>query len=123
VRGSPHTRAPALARAPSEVGTWDCGYASPSARAQYTSSSFAQMLVALMAWALRPNLRTPQVKGPFPAAAAFQSDVPDTVLDRAIVPGFSLAARVLSTLRPIQRGSVHLYLLYILGALVVLLLW
>ena len=26
-------------------------------------------------------------------------------------------------LRPLQRGSIHLYLLYILGTLLVLLLW
>ena len=107
----------------SDVGTWDCGYAAPAARMQYTSSSFAGMLVALLAWALRPSSHSPRLDGPFPRPAAFHSDVPDTVLDRAVVPSFSLAGRLLAHLRPIQHGSVHVYLLYILGTLLLLLLW
>jgi hydrogenase-4 component B len=31
--------------------TWDCGYAAPAPTMQYTSSSFAQMLVGLFGWA------------------------------------------------------------------------
>ena len=111
------------AAAKPEVGTWDCGYAAPAARTQYTSSSFGEMLVLLLAWALRPNVAPPRLDGPFPAPATFHSHVPDTVLDRAVLPAFSLAGRTFARLRPLQRGSVHLYLLYILGTLVVLLLW
>ena len=33
--------------------TWSCGYAAPTARMQYTASSFAQMLVGLFGWALQ----------------------------------------------------------------------
>jgi len=40
--------------------TWDCGYAAPSARMQYTSSSFAESLVGLFAWALRPRVHARQ---------------------------------------------------------------
>ena len=106
-----------------DVGTWDCGYAVPTARMQYTSSSFAEMLVKLLGWALRPREHVPEIRGPFPVAASFDSHVPDTVLDRAVLPTFSLAGRMLAQLRPIQRGSLHLYLLYILLALFALLLW
>jgi hypothetical protein len=49
--------------------------------------------------------------------------VPDTVLDRAILPSVALIGRLLAWLRPIQNGKVHFYLLYILGMLVALLLW
>lgn len=106
------------------VGTWDCGYAAPSARMQYTSSSFAAMLVALLGWALHPSAHPPHIAGPFPApTAVFESHVPDTVLDRALRPTFALAARILGWLRPIQHGNVHLYLVYILGTLVALLFW
>jgi hypothetical protein len=45
------------------------------------------------------------------------------VLDRVVQPGFSLAGRLLARLRPIQHGSVHLYLVYILATLLALLLW
>jgi len=109
--------------AAAEAGTWDCGYAAPSPRMQYTASSFGEMLVALFAWALRPEARAPRLVGPFPPAASFHSHVPDTVLDRAVVPAFSLAGRAFARLRPLQRGSIHLYLVYILGTLLALLLW
>jgi hydrogenase-4 component B len=108
----------------SDLGTWDCGYAAPSARMQYTASSFAQMLVELLGWALRPSVRAPRIRGPFPRPARFRSHIPDAVLDLAVLPGFSLAGRFFERLRPIQRGSIHLYLLYILGTLLTLLtLW
>ncbi|HEU5061180.1 MAG TPA: proton-conducting transporter membrane subunit [Kofleriaceae bacterium] len=109
--------------APAAVGTWDCGYAAPDARMQYTASSFAEMIVRILAGALRPATRAPRLDGPFPARAGFHSHVPDTVLDRGIVPGFSLAGRTFARLRPIQHGNTHLYLLYILGTLLALLLW
>lgn len=109
--------------ADAEVGTWDCGYAAPTARMQYTSSSFAGMLVSLLGWALRPTAQSPKLSGPFPAPAVFHSHVPDTVLDRALLPSFALTGRLLARLRPIHHGNVHLYLLYVLGAVVALLLW
>ena len=37
------------------VGTWDCGYARPTSRMQYTASSFAQMIVGMFGWVLRPQ--------------------------------------------------------------------
>lgn len=113
----------ARARAAAPVGTWDCGYAAPSPRMQYTASSFAQSLVDLLSWALRPDTHRPAVAQPFPATADFHAHVPDTVLDRTLRPAFALAGRLAGRLRPLQQGSVHLYLLYILLAVVVLLLW
>ena len=108
---------------PAEVGTWDCGYAAPSARMQYTSSSFAEMLVRLMSWALRPARHARAITETFPAHATFESHVPDTVLDRGVRPLFRLVGRIADRLRPIQAGRIHLYLLYILATLLVLLLW
>ena len=111
------------ARAAPAVGTWDCGYAAPTTRMQYTSSSFADLIVGLLGWALVPSTRAPRGLGPVPKAASFHSHVPDTVLDRAVLPAFALGARLLGRLRPFQAGNLHLYLLYILGALFALLLW
>jgi hydrogenase-4 component B len=105
------------------VGTWDCGYAAPAPRMQYTSSSFADQLVGLYAWALRPKVHRPAVAGLFPAPAAFSSHVPDVVLDRLLVPAAHTTGRGLGWFRWLQRGSVHAYLLYILATLVWLLLW
>ncbi len=111
------------ARSALPVGTWDCGYAAPAARMQYTASSFAEMIIRLLGGALRPAVHPPHLDGPFPGPARFHSHLPDTVLDRAVVPGFSLAGRAFSRLRVIQGGNTHLYLLYILAALLALLLW
>jgi hydrogenase-4 component B len=108
---------------PQEVGTWDCGYSAPTARMQYTSSSFAEMLVRLLGWALRPWRHSPQFPEPFPPRAAFASHVPDTVLDRGVRPLFGLLGRATYRLRPFQGGSLHWYLVYILATLLVLLLW
>src|SRR5439155_12853809 len=57
--------------------TWGCGYAAPTARMQYTSSSFAQMLVGLFGWALRPRTRRPAGLPLFPQKTEFHSEVPD----------------------------------------------
>jgi hydrogenase-4 component B len=107
------------------VGTWDCGYARPSARMQYTSSSFAQMLVGTFAWALRPDVKRPKLEGvPFPAAdAAFHSEVPDTVLDRLLVPATAQIDEQRRWVLWIQRGHLHIYVLLVLATLVLLLLW
>jgi hydrogenase-4 component B len=109
-------------RASGTVGTWDCGYAAPSPRMQYTASSFAEMLVRHLGWALRPDTHLPRLSAPFPVAASFASHVPDTVLDRVVAPTFVAAGGVFDWLRLIQRGSIHAYLLYIVGTLLVLLL-
>jgi hydrogenase-4 component B len=103
--------------------TWGCGYAAPTARMQYTSSSFSQMLVGLFAWALRPRAHRPGKLPLFPQKAGFHSEVPDTVLDEAILPAFRFGSWMFSLFRVFQRGSVQAYLLYIFVALIVLLLW
>jgi hydrogenase-4 component B len=103
--------------------TWGCGYAAPSARMQYTASSFAQMLVGLFAWALRPHTRRPAVLTLFPQPTAFHSEVPDTVLDEVVLPAFAWGARLFSWFRVFQQGSTQTYLVYMLIALIALLLW
>jgi hydrogenase-4 component B len=105
------------------VVTWDCGYAAPSARMQYTSSSFAQMLVQSFAWALRPDIKRPEISGPFPDPGEFHTEVRDTVLDRLLVPSVSRVDEQRRWVTWMQRGSAHAYLLYILAALVILLVW
>ena len=59
----------------------------------------------------------------FPAPASFHSHVPDTVLDEVIRPAFAAAGGAFGWVRLIQRGNVHLYLVYILTTLILLLLW
>jgi hydrogenase-4 component B len=103
--------------------TWDCGYARPMPRMQYTASSFAQPFTGLFSWVMRPVVHRSQRLGLFPSAAAFESHVPDTVLDRALLPALRGLQWVLAFARFVQSGRVQLYLLYLAATLVVLLAW
>jgi hydrogenase-4 component B len=103
------------------VPTWDCGYAAPTPRMQYTASSFAAWSVGHFRWALHPETSAPGLDRPFPREARFGSHVPDTVLDRLILPVMRGAARLVSATRVLQRGRMQLYLVYVAVALVILL--
>ena len=101
--------------------TWDCGYAKPTARMQYTASSFARGPVGYFGWALRPHLKGAPVAKLFPVTARFESHVLDTVLDRAVVPAFRAGAWLARRGRILQQGRIQLYLLYVVATLVALL--
>jgi hydrogenase-4 component B len=103
--------------------TWDCGYAAPSARMQYSASSFAQWLVDLFGWALRPRVHRPTIDGLFPADDDFASHVDDTVLERAVNPLTRWLVWSFGLSRHLQQGSLQAYLLYILLIVVGLLVW
>jgi hypothetical protein len=90
---------------------------------QYTASSFGRSLVDLFGWALLPRRQTPRIVTPFAEPSLFASVVPDTVLDRAVLPVFRLANRYLPWLRLLQQGRLHLYIIYILGTVLILLWW
>jgi hydrogenase-4 component B len=105
------------------VSTWDCGYAAPTVRMQYTSSSLGEGLVKMFAWALRPQVHRPAVLGLFPNPDSLTTHVPDVVLDGLLLPAGRAIARGLRWFRWLQRGSIHAYLAYILATLVWLLLW
>ena len=110
------------ARAGASVVTWDCGYARPTPRMQYVDSSFSETLVGLFDWALRTRRFPPQASGPFPSASRFESEVPDAVLDRVVMPLLGSADRRLLPVRTLQRGPVQVYLLYVFLIVVVLLM-
>ncbi|HXY33333.1 MAG TPA: hypothetical protein VEI07_03835, partial [Planctomycetaceae bacterium] len=106
-----------------ERPTWGCGYAAPTPRMQYSSSSFAQMVVGLFAWVLRPRVLKPANLPLFPAATSFHSDVPDAALEYVVLPSVRFGAWLFSWFRIFQQGSTQAYLLYVFIALIVLLLW
>jgi hydrogenase-4 component B len=103
--------------------TWGCGYAAPTPRIQYTASSFAQMLVELFAWALRPKTHRPEQMALFPSHERFESHIHDAVLDEVLRPAFRRGGRLLLWFRVFQQGSIQTYILYIFLALIALLMW
>lgn len=108
--------------APLDTGpTWDCGYAAPGPRMQYTASSFARGPVGFFRWVLLPHAKAFPVDRLFPRSARFESHVPDTVLDRAVLPLFRIGAFLASRGHVLQQGRIQLYLLYVGATLVALL--
>jgi len=114
-----------LPRAKEETvtGTWDCGYARPTSRMQYTASSFAQPLTDLLRIFLGTRKHGAAPQGFFPQPTAFETDTPDAAQERLFAPLFRLVDRALSPIRRMQHGRIHEYLLYIAIVLVLLLLW
>ncbi|MFA7235409.1 MAG: proton-conducting transporter membrane subunit [Phycisphaeraceae bacterium] len=107
----------------SKAGTWDCGYARPTPRIQYTGSSFTQMLADLSHWLVWPRRLRPVIAGLFPVSSRFSSDTPDLVLDRGLSPAAALIVRFLPWTRRFHQGSVHMYLFYLLLMVVFLFLF
>ena len=107
-----------LRKAPPRTATWGCGYPLPTARMQYTASSFGALLVDLFRWGLRPDQHGGKARGLLPTATEFSCHTPDTILDRGVIPVCRGAIRVFSRLRAlIQNGSTSFYLLYVALAL------
>jgi NADH:ubiquinone oxidoreductase subunit 5 (subunit L)/multisubunit Na+/H+ antiporter MnhA subunit len=114
-------RARARNAAESSVGTWDCGYATPSVRMQYNESSFGELVGRLFEGILIPQRQQPNLDARFPTSSAYRSETPDVVLDRGLLPLLAYAARLLMSLRLVQQGQVQVYVSYILFGLIVLL--
>ncbi len=113
-----------LSRRPCQPGlTWDCGYLRPTPRMQYTAASFAQPLVEMFAFVLRPRHHGHPVEGYFPAAAGHHGEVPDAFNKAFYDPFFRSLGRLARRVRSFQHGEIQLYLLYILVALVALFVW
>ena len=107
--------------APRRVLTWDCGYARPTSRMQYTAASFAQMIVLLFIRVLHPHGRRPRVVGLFPLPTHTHSHVDDAVLDRLLLPAGHRIEGGLAWFHRLQRGLTQHYVLYVLLTLLALL--
>lgn len=105
------------------VPTWGCGYVRPLPRAQYTASSFAELITGLFAWVLRSRSDAVKPRNWFPGPARLHTQTPDLILDLALIPLCSLLATGAAWLRHrLQHGIVGLYLLYPALSLCLLLL-
>jgi hydrogenase-4 component B len=100
--------------------TWDCGYAAPTARMQYTASSYAGIITEWFAFILRPRREDRRPDVLFPARASFEEHTPETVLDFVVKPAGRAVLKVSSTARRFQHGRVQAYLMYLLFGLAAL---
>jgi hydrogenase-4 component B len=100
--------------------TWDCGYAAPTARMQYTAGSFAGIITEWFASILRPERHERRPDIAFPARASYTEHTPETVLEQIVEPVGRVVMRFSTAARSLQHGRVQSYLFYILIGLAVL---
>ena len=100
--------------------TWDCGYAAPSARMQYTAGSFAGIITEWFGWILRPHRQVNLPEVLFPQEARFEEHTPETVLEEVVQPVGGMVMQLAMAARRFQHGRVQSYLLYLLIALAAL---
>ena len=103
--------------------TWDCGYAAPTARMQYTASSFAAPLLTSFRLFLRPEARVRAPEGFFPDGASLHTQVDDPFEHRVFAPLFRRVRDLAARLHWLQAGPSQLYVLYVAVAMLALLLW
>jgi hydrogenase-4 component B len=111
------------ARVETKGPTWDCGYAKPEPRMQYTSSSFAQPLTQLFSFFLRTKTKLPDTSAAFPAANSFSTETPDFWQEYIFRPAVIFFNRLSAIVAKTETGRIHIYILYIILTLLILLTW
>ncbi|MBE2214727.1 MAG: NADH-quinone oxidoreductase subunit H [Opitutaceae bacterium] len=100
--------------------TWDCGYATPGARMQYTSGSFGDLAARWFRWILRPERRLRRPRGPLPDGAVLVDRHPETMLDRVLRPASTGVLHVSTAVRRLQHGRLQSYIVYLVAGIAVL---
>jgi hydrogenase-4 component B len=100
--------------------TWDCGFARPSARMQYTAGSFAALLNEWTAFVLRPIQESDRPTVLHPKRAHWKQHTPDAVLKFILEPLAYCVLLLSRSVRNLQQGRVQSYLLYLLFGLLLL---
>jgi hypothetical protein len=106
------------------AATWGCGYASPNTRMQYTGRAFSETLSArLIPSPFQPRVSLAAPEGLFPTRSQLASECRDPLTRGFYEPFLARWADRFAKLRWMQQGVLHVYLVYILAALVVGLGW
>lgn len=97
--------------------TWDCGYATPTARMQYTSGSFGDLAATWFSWVFQPARTLRRPRGAFPLQASSLTRLPDPVLAWVIEPVRDAIMRVSTAARQLQHGRLQFYIVYVMAGL------
>jgi hydrogenase-4 component B len=100
--------------------TWDCGYARPTARMQYTAGSLAATITEWFAWILRPTVHDQRPEAVLANSASHRTHTPETVLEHIVEPAGGVVMLLSTTVRRRQHGRVQSYLFYLLLGVAVL---
>jgi hydrogenase-4 component B len=102
-------------------GTWGCGFTRPTVKMQYTGSSYAASILEFFRPVAPLTENDPGIRKRFPEKSHYHSHVSDIAelhMGNVVVrPVLALFEK----LRWLQHGDIHLYIGYILLAIVVLL--
>ena len=105
----------------SRAGTWDCGYAAPTPRMQYTAGSFAGIITGWFDWILRPERHAHLPRGNFSRARRFRWNTRrKPCWNTSSNPPARLVMRISTAVRRLQHGRVQFYILYLLVGLAAL---
>ncbi|MBT3177326.1 MAG: hydrogenase [Desulfobacula sp.] len=102
-------------------GTWGCGFTQPTVKMQYTGSSYASFILDFFRPAAPLEEDHPKIAGRFPLNTYYKSHVNDLAelhMKKAVV---NPVLFLFDKLRWIQHGDIHLYIGYILLAIILLL--
>ncbi len=105
------------------ASTWGCGYSAPTARMQYTASSFARPLTQMFRFFQRPRDEIHPPEGLFPLSASLHTRGPDLFRRYIYEPLFLGIAWLASKLHGLQQGRIQVYVLYIAVTILFLLIW
>jgi len=98
--------------------TWDCGYAAPTPRIQYTARGISELFTeTLLLRRFTPKQKKQLPVGLMPKPATFAADGHDPLTRDVYEPFFTRWADRFARLRWMQQGQLHIYQLYILTTL------
>ncbi len=102
-------------------GTWGCGFTQPTVKMQYTGSSYASFIMDFFRPVAPLSEDHPAIEGRFPLKTHYKSHISDIAglhMNQVVVDPILF---LFDKLRWIQHGDIHLYIGYILLAIVLLL--
>ena len=100
--------------------TWDCGFAAPTGRMQYSSASFSRTTTDWFGWIIRPERSQQRPRGPYPAQSHRIERIPEAVLERVYTPAASAVLRLATSARRLQHGRLQFYIVYVAAGLAAL---
>ena len=102
---------------------WGCGYHRPDAKMQYTGTAFIDPLAYFLKPLMHKSSDKSVLTGYFPQELSFEEEVHD-YLDSGIFAWLTKGLRwILDLFDRIHNGKINSYITYLLGALIILLIW
>jgi hydrogenase-4 component B len=106
-----------------QTRTWDCGCQIGTPRIQYSAASFVEPLTRLFAGLIGLARLQTQQGAIFPSRMLCEIHLSGGLLTGVFAPFFRGVRQVCDSLKIVQHGRIHLYILYIVIVTVGLLVW